>query len=317
MKRVLPWVVALGVLAGYGPSWAQEREGEKKQEEGEKPAAKREGDRQEGERPAPAKREGERREGDKPAVKREGERQEGDKPAVRREGERKEGDRPAPAKREGVEGDRKEGDRPAPVKREGEGDRREGEKPAVRRDGDRKEGGERPAVRDGERREGDRPVVRDGDRREGGERPAVREGERREGERPVLRDGERKEGERPVRRDGDPKPERENAAREKPAPAEPPIALDDRVVSKNEAQPSLVGRVQSVFKDGGNTLLTLRVPGRSPAEVSIQVQAATSVSYYGLEKTQEQPTAGYVAYVWLKADSKDVASGVRFTAEKK
>ena len=284
MKRMLACLLAFGVAVGYGPVWAQEKDEEKKQE-GEKPAAKKDGEKGR-EAPAPKKREGDReggKEGPAPA-KKDGERKEGEKPApAKRDGEKKEGegDKAAPAKRPAGEGERKEGDKAAPAKRAGgEGDRKEGEK-AV------------PA------------------KREGGE------GDRKEGEKPAVRDGERKEGEKPVRRDGDPRPARGVGEGEKPAPAEPPIAVDDRVISKNEAQPTLVGRVQSVFKDGGNTLLTLRVPGRSPVEVSIQIQSATSVSYYGLEKTQEQPTAGYLAYVWLKSGSKDVASSVRFTAEKK
>ncbi len=235
----------------------------------------------------------------------------------KQEGEKRE--EPAPKKRDGDrprEGERKEVDRPRegerPVRRDG--DREEGERP-VRRDGDRREGEKPPVRRDGERREGERPVQRDGDR--------PREGERREVDRP--RDGERaregdrpREGERPVRRDGDPRPARgEEREVEKPAPAEPPIPVDEKVAPKSEPQPSYVGRVQSVFKDGVNTLLTLKVPGRTPSETSVQMQAATTVSYYGLEKPQEQPTVGYLAYVWLKPGSTDVASAVRFTAEKK
>ena len=75
----------------------------REQRGGERPLPPREGDRREGDKPAPRPpvREGERREGDRPLPPpvREGERREGDKPAPRppvREGERREGDRPLP-----------------------------------------------------------------------------------------------------------------------------------------------------------------------------------------------------------------------------
>jgi beta-lactamase regulating signal transducer with metallopeptidase domain len=210
------------------PRAEQPREGERR-EAAEREGAAREGERRDADRP----REGERREGDRPVV-REGERPraDGDRPRV--EGERpREGDRPAvreggdrPAVREGERregGDRpvvREGDRP---RVEGDRPRVEGERPAadgrdltpreaelmrvisqlqqevasLRRQLQARGGeGDRPAVRDGERREGDRPAARDGDRREEGEgRKPAAEGERKdESKRRIIVEEGDKEG---------------------------------------------------------------------------------------------------------------------------
>ncbi len=88
---------------------------------------------------------------------------------------------------------KKEGDRPAALREEGrpeagrEGDRREGD----RREGDRREGDrDRPATREGERRDADPPATR---------REAARGSDRRDEARPpaTRREGERPEGVRP------------------------------------------------------------------------------------------------------------------------
>jgi beta-lactamase regulating signal transducer with metallopeptidase domain len=137
---------------------------------------------------------------DKPAATAEGdkERREG---APRREGEPRERRPDAPPRREGDP--RREGPPRGEPWREGQIRREGGDRPAPR-EGERREGdrpGDRPGPRDGERRPGDRPGPRDSERRPG-DRPGSRDGERplpppRAGDRPGPRDGERP-GPRPV-----------------------------------------------------------------------------------------------------------------------
>jgi hypothetical protein len=97
-----------------------------------------------------------------------------------------------------------------------------------------------------------------------------------------------------------------------------PIAIDETVVSRNEKEPDLVGRLRSAFVDGRTILLNLRVPaspGEEARDVAIFAEES-SFRYVGLEKDQQKPFSGYIAYVWLKADSQEKAQSVRFAREK-
>jgi hypothetical protein len=107
-----------------------------------------------------------------------------------------------------------------------------------------------------------------------------------------------------------------------PEPAHPldrkPIATDGSAASKDERRPDLIGRLTNTFVDGSTILLTIRIPsspGEEARDVTVYAQQE-AFRYVGIEKDQQKPLPGFVAHVWLKADSKDKAESVRFSREK-
>jgi len=116
-------------------------------------------------------------------------------------------------------------------------------------------------------------------------------------ELPRIKGGERnREGERPVEK----------------APAKPPV-VEEAVIDKGVKPPDLGGRVLSVFEDGATTLVTIRQGG---SDVVFYIPKDAAVSYVGIEKQDQKPTEGYLATVWLKPGSKDMAATVRFAPAK-
>jgi hypothetical protein len=85
---------------------------------------------------------------------------------------------------------------------------------------------------------------------------------------------------------------------------------DEKIVGKDEQAPDFSGRVASVFQDGPTTLVSVR---RGGEERPIFIARDTKVVYLDFTKPEERPTAGYGAYVWLKAGSPDAAAVVKFT----
>jgi hypothetical protein len=86
---------------------------------------------------------------------------------------------------------------------------------------------------------------------------------------------------------------------------------DEKIVGKGDAQPDFTGRVTSVFQDGPTTLVTVR---RAGEERPIFVTRETKVVYLEFSnKSEERPTAGFGAYIWLKPGTSDAAATVKFT----
>ena len=85
---------------------------------------------------------------------------------------------------------------------------------------------------------------------------------------------------------------------------------DEKIVAPGEAAPDFSGRVASVFQDGPTTLVTIR---RGGEERPVFVGRDAKVVYLDFAKTEERPTAGYGAYVWLKPGSSDAVAVLKFT----
>jgi hypothetical protein len=98
-------------------------------------------------------------------------------------------------------------------------------------------------------------------------------------------------------------------------PAEPPkpFPVDESIVPKGEKYPDLGGRVLSVFVDGPTILVTIR---QNNEELPFYIPKDAIVTYIGLEKPDQKPRVGYLAYAWLRPGSKDTASSVRFGRSK-
>jgi hypothetical protein len=88
------------------------------------------------------------------------------------------------------------------------------------------------------------------------------------------------------------------------------IAAPGKVPSQ---KPSLTGKVVQVASDGKG--FTLEAPptrkGEKPARHAIELQARTEITYFGVPREGEKPTVGYIAVVWLKANSTTAAAEVR------
>jgi hypothetical protein len=96
----------------------------------------------------------------------------------------------------------------------------------------------------------------------------------------------------------------------KPPPEPPkPFPVDESIVTKGEKYPDLGGRVMSVFDDGPLILVTVRQNGE---ELPFYIPKDATVTYVALEKFEQKPRVGYLAYAWLKPGSKDTAAVVRF-----
>jgi PA14 domain-containing protein len=108
-------------------------------------------------------------------------------------------------------------------------------------------------------------------------------------------------------------PRRKREADRPEQTTEKPLVVDETIVGKDEKQPELGGRILSVFEDGPSTLVTIRQGG---ADVVFYIPSDAEISYVGLEKSDQKPTAGYLVYVWLKPGSKEMAGKVRFARAK-
>jgi hypothetical protein len=100
---------------------------------------------------------------------------------------------------------------------------------------------------------------------------------------------------------------------EKPVEPPKPFPVDESIVSKGEKYPDLGGRVLSVFVDGPTVLITIR---QNNEELPFYLPKDANVTYIALEKPDQKPRVGYLAYVWLRPGSKDTASVVRFGRSK-
>lgn len=93
-------------------------------------------------------------------------------------------------------------------------------------------------------------------------------------------------------------------------PAEGAFAVDEKIVPKGAKPPDVVGRVTDVFKDGAVTMVMVRT---SAAESPIFIREGTPLTWHGI--ADSKPAAGQMAYVWLKAGSKDAAAKVAFAKD--
>ena len=96
-----------------------------------------------------------------------------------------------------------------------------------------------------------------------------------------------------------------------PPPPEPPrpFPVDESIVPKGGKYPDVGGRVVSLFEDGPTLLVTVR---QNNEEIPFYLPKDAAVTYVGLEKPDDRPKVGYLAYAWLKPGSSDTASIVRF-----
>jgi hypothetical protein len=77
-------------------------------------------------------------------------------------------------------------------------------------------------------------------------------------------------------------------------------------------KPSLAGTVVAI-SDGGKTLTVQSPPakkGQPPRRTTVRLTAETHLDYFGVPAKAHKPTVGYLARVWLKEDSTDVAARV-------
>ncbi|HXX92976.1 MAG TPA: hypothetical protein VEN81_05040, partial [Planctomycetota bacterium] len=109
------------------------------------------------------------------------------------------------------------------------------------------------------------------------------------------------------------KPVEKPKAPEPPPEPPKPFPVDEAIVPKGEKYPDLGGRVLSVFADGPMLLVTIR---QNQEELPFYIPQDATVTYVGLEKPDQKPRAGYLAYVWLRPGSKEIASSVRFGRSK-
>ena len=64
-----------------------------------------------------------------------------------------------------------------------------------------------------------------------------------------------------------------------------------------------------MFDDGPVTLVTIEQAG---VELPFYLPKGAAVTWVGIEKPDQKPAVGYLAYAWLKPGSKDTAREVRF-----
>jgi hypothetical protein len=216
------------------------------------------------------------------------------------------------------EGGGEGGAKKSPAKKNGGDDEGEEDGGAKKKPPAAKKGGEGDGEGGGEKKKTVTPKTGGGEGEEGGGKKKTAT-PKKGGEEGGEGGGEKKKtvqgASKPANNPTDP-----GKSADKPVPApvssdDKPIPTNDKVVTGTDKAPSLVGRVLSVFPEGENTLVTLRVP--KTGEVAIRITKETVVAYFDIpNKADEKPTVGYIGYVWIKDGSTDAAANVRFTVEK-
>jgi RNA polymerase sigma factor (sigma-70 family) len=89
------------------------------------------------------------------------------------------------------------------------------------------------------------------------------------------------------------------------------------LVELHRKSPDVVGTVTAVSADAKKITVEIRRRGEDSASQSeITLTDKTDVEFAGTDKSEEKPTVGYSATIWLQEGSKDTAAAVLFTKPK-